>query len=58
MRKFITFIALLLVAAGIIVFIKYPTDIPVHITIGIAFLVSIFGIFKMKKMENIHARHH
>ena len=58
MRKFITFIAVVLLAAGIIVFIKYPTDIPVHITIGFAFLVAIFGIFKMKNMENVHSHHH
>ena len=51
MKSFIFFVSVLVAALFIITFIIYPADIPVHISLGIALLVAIFGVFKMKKME-------
>lgn len=54
MKNFILFIAVILTAIWIITFIMYPADIPVHITLGVALLVAIFGVIKMKKMGGVH----
>lgn len=55
MKNFISFVAVVVAAAFVITFIKYPADIPVHITLGIALLVAIFGIIKMKKIGSAHS---
>ncbi len=54
MKNFIFFIAVLLAAIWVITFIKYPAELPIHITLGIALLVAIFGVIKMKQMGHIH----
>lgn len=53
MKNFISFVAVLVAALFIITFIMYPADIPVHITLGVALLVAVFGIIIMKRMENV-----
>lgn len=53
MKNFIFFIAVVLAAIWVITFIMYPANIPVHIILGIALLVAIFGVLKMKKMGKV-----
>jgi hypothetical protein len=53
MKNFIFFIAVVLAAIWVITFIMYPADIPVHIILGIALLVAIFGVLKMKRMGKV-----
>lgn len=53
MKNFIFFIAIILTAIWVITFIMYPADIPVHIILGVALLVAIFGVIKMKKIGKV-----
>lgn len=53
MKNFISFIAVLVVSIFIITFIMYPADILVHIILGVALLVAIFGVIKMKQLGKV-----
>lgn len=54
MKNIIIPIALILLAAlFIITFIVVPADIPVHITLGLAILVAVFGVVIMKKRHSL-----
>ncbi len=58
MKNFILFIAVLIAAIWVITFIMYPAELPIHITLGVALLVAIFGVIKMKQMGDVHSHQH
>ena len=53
MKSFITFISAVILVVFIITFIMYPSIIPVHIILGIAFIVAVLGFFKVKSIGKV-----
>ena len=50
MKSFLIVISAVILALFIITYIIYPSIVPVHIILGIAFIVSVLGFFKMRSM--------
>jgi len=50
MKNFLIVISAVILALFVITFIMYPSILPVHIILGIAFIIAVLGFFKMKSM--------
>jgi hypothetical protein len=50
MKSFLIVISAVVLALFIITYIIYPSIVPIHIILGIAFIVAVLGFFKMRSM--------
>jgi len=53
MKNFLVVVSAALLALFIITYIIYPSIIPVHIILGIAFIVAVLGFFKMRSIGKV-----
>jgi len=53
MKNFLIVIGAIILALFIITFIIYPSILPVHIILGIAFIVAVLGFFKMRSIGKV-----
>ncbi len=50
MKNFLIVVGAMILTLFIITFIMYPSLLPIHIILGIAFIIAVLGFFKMKSM--------
>ncbi len=53
MKNLLIFIGAVLLVLFIITYIMYPSILPVHIILGICFIIAVLGFFKMKSIGNV-----
>jgi len=53
MKNFLIVIGAVILALFIITFIIYPSILPVHIILGIAFIIAVLGFFKMRSIGKV-----
>jgi hypothetical protein len=50
MKNFVIVLGAVVLALFIITYIIYPSIVPIHIILGIAFIVAVLGFLKMRSM--------
>jgi hypothetical protein len=53
MKNFLIVIGAIVLALFIITFIDYPSILPIHIILGIAFIIAVLGFFKMRSIGKV-----
>jgi len=53
MKNFVIVIGAVVLALFIITFIVYPSILPIHIILGIAFIIAVLGFFKMRNIKKV-----
>jgi hypothetical protein len=53
MKNFVIVLGAVVLALFIITFIVYPSILPIHIILGIAFIIAVLGFFKMRSIGKV-----